>query len=266
MKKNFLLFTLITSVLFNTNLFAQSYSGSGSSQTSTISIDKKGDLRLRFGTGFVISRTANQLKEEFTTHGFGDKYNASYDWLYSGGNDFYPQSEVVPLVAELALEKKISQQFWAGFSISFDQPVSVTGYDRHGTDYSFLRGTYSIGRFLTMKHKSWSLSPQFSYDKPASNFGFFGGPVFEFHSLQVRNDTQPSIHAKKANVGVVIGVRARLMRRLEWFASYRFSAGMPYGQVINSYQDNDRNFVSVLPAGTINTNHFRMGLAWCFTR
>lgn len=262
MKKNILISTIIMTSLFAPHLIAQNYPIHEKNQFQTIPIKKGESFRLRLGTGFSLSSATNQLEDQFTNHGFGDKYNASYDWFYSGGNDYYPQSTTIPLVAELTLEKKIVGQAWVGLSIGIDPTTGIKGYDRFGTDHSFWQGTFSVGRFLTMKHKSWFLSPQFSFDKSSGKIGFFGGPTFEFNKLDVNNETQSPVITKKIKTGAVVGVRAIIARGLEWFASYRFSAGMPYGQVTNFYQKDDQNFTSVLPAGKINTSHFRTGLAW----
>jgi hypothetical protein len=258
MKESTFLPTLIMTSLFTLHLYGQNHTVNNQG----IHIIKEETFRLRIGGGVAMTSAATHLKSQLSAYGFGDKYNASYDWIYSGGNDYYPQSTTIPLVAELTLEKKIVGQAWVGLSIGIDPTTSIKGYDRFGTDHSFWQGTFSVGRFLTMKHKSWFLSPQFSFDKSSGKIGFFGGPTFEFNKLDVHNETQSHVITKKIKTGAVVGVRAIITRGLEWFASYRFSAGMPYGQVTNSYKDGDRNITTVLPAGRINLNHFRTGLAW----
>ena len=235
-----------------------------SSQTQTIPMNDKGITRLRIGAGMAISSSASQLEDHLIKSGFGDKVNGKLDWLRDNGNDFYPQSETQPFVVELALERQFSDQVWMGISAGIDRSVSVKGYDRFGTTYSFWNGTYSIGQFVTMKHHSWFLSPQLSFNKEDSKVGLFGGPTIEFHTMSIQYENQRPIQNKQTKIGAVIGARANLGGNWEWFASYRFSSSLPYGRITNSFQNGNDSYTSTLHAGEINLNHFRTGFAYRF--
>ncbi len=232
------------------------------SQILPLNPAKKIRIRLAVGAGF--SSAENQLKGHLRESGLGDKLNAKGDWLYSGGNDFYPQSEVVRFVGALSIDYRLGKYAWFGVTVGIDPSASATGYDRFGTDYGFWAGTYSIGQFATLKQGSWFWSPQLSFNSTDGKFGIFGGPTFEYHILSIQWEDTVPVYKRPTTIGAVFGARAGFVGRWEWFVSYRLSADVQYWQTSNTMQAYSEN-TSVLPDRVVNFSHFRTGITYSFS-
>lgn len=230
-------------------------------QRHEITIQHEKKFRVRFSPGVAISFSVKAMENHFREHGFNDKLNAKMDWLYSGGNDFFPQSMTWPVIFELAVERKLNKGMWAGLTGGIDEFTKSKGYDRYGTDYGWWEGTYSIGRFVTMKHWSWFLSPQIHYRFPNGDAGLFGGPTITFHSMGVQWDTGQELLKHPTKLGGIFGLKLHFGEYVEGFVAYRFSQPVVFNASSEILTHEDKTFTSTLPALELGLNHVRIGLS-----
>lgn len=225
----------------------------------------KSNFRISLGLSGTISSSASDMKNHLKSAGLGDKVNGTYDYISSGGNDFYPQSEVYMMGFELMAERRIGKQAWLGISIGSDKMEKVTGYDRFGTKSSFWAGTYSIGQFVTLTHSSWFLSSQFSIATPDGRLEFFGGPTATFHKVGTTWNYPRIKKEGQTTLGAHLGVKVNFTDHWNMFLTYRITGKVQHESSSQDYTNDGELYTSILPAKEFSYNHLRVGLSYRFS-
>ena len=238
-------------VCFSSSLFCQNNSAK-----------KEKDFRFHVGTSLMFSMTGTKMNNHLTNSGFKGKFNGAFDAIFSGGNDYYPQKDIMPFSLEIGAERRLGKNGWVGLSFGSDKMETAKGYDRYGTGSFITTGTFSTGQFITIEHFSFYLSPTYKMELDWCNYNPFVGAVVTFNTMSTNWGGFGTTYDDKTNLGGVVGISGKIKGNWQWHLTYRHSGNVIFKET-EVYDDAGevRSHFSELE---LNTSHVRLGAFYQF--
>ena len=115
-----------------------------------------------------------------------------------------------------------------------------------------------------MWHSSWYLSPQYTSYVPESNFGFFGGPILNFHALKLEWENESAQKKRPVNIGAMLGLRVNTTGRWEWFVAYHWSPRLQYDSSSTTKVNGSNTRTFSLPSVEIGFSCLKTGFSYYF--